>query len=216
MSGTLLDGLYISNNDEMMRTLLLESRIFGVTIYGDSATISNTPLMNILVASPNNPSALLEIVHCTSQMAIGGEKDATYLSSVVRPYITAIKAHANTRHQKHQAVVDLVQYDGANNVKLSGRILARHHPRITVSHGAEHAISLFFKDVFESVKSSSFFCIPSSFCSHTQFPIPNYRLKNTRIYLTSARVAETYRDLYATDSMPCSNITQKSITMGYF
>jgi hypothetical protein len=74
MSGTLLDGLYISNYDEMRRTLLLESRIFGVTIYGDGATITNTPLINILAASPNNPSALLEIVDCTSQMAIGGKK----------------------------------------------------------------------------------------------------------------------------------------------
>ena len=45
MSGTLLDGLYVSNYDEMMRTLLLESRIFGVTIFGDGATITNTPLL---------------------------------------------------------------------------------------------------------------------------------------------------------------------------
>ncbi len=134
----------------------------------------------------------------------------------MRPYITAIKVHANTRLQKHQAVVDLVQYDGANNVQLSSRILARHHPCITVCHGAEHAISLFFKDVFELVKSSLFFRITSSFCFHTQFPIPNYRLKNTRIYLTSARVAETYGYLYATDPMPCLNITQRSTTMGYF
>jgi hypothetical protein len=74
MSGTLLDGLYISNYDEMMRTLLLESRIFGVTIYGDGATITNTPLINVLAASPNNPSALLEIVDCTSQMALGVKK----------------------------------------------------------------------------------------------------------------------------------------------
>jgi hypothetical protein len=216
MSGPLLDGLYVSNYDEMMRTLVLESRISGVTIYGDGATITNTPLINILVASPNNPSALLEIIDCTSQMAMGGKKDVTYLASVVRPYITAIEVHANTRHQKHQAVVDLVQYNGANNVQLSGRILARHHPCITVCHGAEHAISLFFKVVFELVQNSLFFCIPSSFCSHTQFPIPNYRLKNTRIHLTSARVAETYGDVYTMDPIPCSNITQRSITMGYF
>jgi hypothetical protein len=97
MSRTLLDGLYISYYDEMMRTLLLESRIFGVTIYGDGATITNTPLINILAASPNNLSALLEIVDCTSQTAIGVKKDATYLASVVRPYIRVIKAHVNTR-----------------------------------------------------------------------------------------------------------------------
>ncbi len=47
MSGTLLDGLYVSNYNEMMRTLLLESRIFVVTIYGDGATITNTPPINI-------------------------------------------------------------------------------------------------------------------------------------------------------------------------
>ncbi len=45
MSGTLLDGLYISNYDEMMRTILLESRIFGVTIYGDGATSQTPPLL---------------------------------------------------------------------------------------------------------------------------------------------------------------------------
>ncbi len=129
----------------MMRTLLLESRIFGVTIFGDGATITNTPLINILASSPNNLSVLLEIVDCTSQMSIGGKKDATYLASAVRPYISATETHANTRRQKHLAVADLVQCDGTNNVQLSGRILARHHSRITVCHGAEHAISLFSK-----------------------------------------------------------------------
>ena len=43
MSGTLLDELYVTNYDEMIRTLLLESRIFGVTIFGDGATITYTP-----------------------------------------------------------------------------------------------------------------------------------------------------------------------------
>jgi hypothetical protein len=74
MSGPLLDGLYISKYDEMMRTLLLGSRIFGVTMYGDGATITNIPLINMLVAGPNNPSALLEIVDCSIQMAVGGKK----------------------------------------------------------------------------------------------------------------------------------------------
>jgi hypothetical protein len=66
MSGTLLDGLYVSTYDQMTRTLLLESRIFGVTIYGDGVTITNTPLSDILAASPNNSSALLEIIDWTS------------------------------------------------------------------------------------------------------------------------------------------------------
>jgi hypothetical protein len=51
--------------------LLPESKIFGVTIFGDGATITNVPLLNILAAGPNNPFALLEIVDCTGQMAKG-------------------------------------------------------------------------------------------------------------------------------------------------
>ena len=68
MSGTLLDILYDTNKEEMIKNLLLESKIFGVTIFGDGATITNVPLMNILAPSPNNPFALLEIVDCTAKL----------------------------------------------------------------------------------------------------------------------------------------------------
>jgi len=82
MSGPLFDTLYDTNKEEMIKNLLLESNIFGVTIFGDGATITNVPLMNILVASPNNPFELLEIVDCTDQMAKGGKKDAKYLAGL--------------------------------------------------------------------------------------------------------------------------------------
>ena len=129
----------------MIKNLLLESNIFGVTIFGDGVTITNVPLMNILVASPNNPFALLEIVDCTDQMAKGGKKDAKYLSGIVRPLIKSLKARAKSN------IVDLNLFDGASNVQLALRIVARYHLRITVCHGAEHVISLFFSDVYNKV-----------------------------------------------------------------
>ena len=95
MSGPLLDILYDTNKEEMIKNLLLESKIFGVTIFGDGATITNIPLMNILAASPNNPFALLEIVDCTDQMAKGGKKDAKYLSGIVRPLVKWLEAGRN-------------------------------------------------------------------------------------------------------------------------
>ncbi len=52
--GPLLDVLYDTNKEEMIKNLLLESKIFGVTIFGDGATITNVPLMNISAGSPNN------------------------------------------------------------------------------------------------------------------------------------------------------------------
>ena len=39
-------------------------------------------------------------------------------------------------------------FDGASNVQNAGRMLQARHPRITVGHGAEHVVSLFFSDVF--------------------------------------------------------------------
>jgi len=41
--------------------------------------------------------------------------------------------------------------DGTSNVQLAAKIVARYHPRITVCHGAEHVIALFFSDVYNKV-----------------------------------------------------------------
>jgi hypothetical protein len=124
-----------------IKNLLLESKIFGTTIFGAGATITNVPLMNILAASPNNPFALLEIVDCTDQMAKGGKKDAKYLSGIVRPLNKWLEATAKSK------IVDLIMFDGASNVRLAAKIVARYHLRITMCHGAEHVIALFFSDI---------------------------------------------------------------------
>ncbi len=116
-----------------------------MTIFGDGATITNIALMNILATSPSNLFALLEIDDCTDQMAKGGKKDAKYLSGIVRPLIKSLEARAKSK------IVDLIMFDGASNVQLAARIVARYHPRITVCHGAEHVISLFFSDVYNKV-----------------------------------------------------------------
>ena len=40
-------------------------------------------------------------------------------------------------------------FDGASNVQqAAGAILAVDYPSITLAHGAEHVVSLFFEDVF--------------------------------------------------------------------
>ena len=38
-------------------------------------------------------------------------------------------------------------FDGASNVQISGELLKIHHPNISVMHGVEHTVSLFFNDV---------------------------------------------------------------------
>jgi hypothetical protein len=44
-----------------------------------------------------------------------------------------------------------VFFDGASNVQNSGQILQAFNPRITVGHGAEHVVSLFFSDVYRKI-----------------------------------------------------------------
>ena len=66
-------------------------------------------------------------------MAEGRKKDAPYIADLFDPYI-----------QKYNPHVNLVLFDGASNVQKAGDILAVRYPRITVGHGTEHVISLFF------------------------------------------------------------------------
>jgi hypothetical protein len=55
-----------------MSSVLTESEIFGISVFGDDVTIKVIPLINILAASPNNPFALLNIVDCTAYLAEKG------------------------------------------------------------------------------------------------------------------------------------------------
>ena len=57
----------------------------------------------------------------------------------------------NFQNKKHKGIVDLVFFDGASNVQNSEKKIQARHPRITVGHGAEHVVSLFFADVFTKI-----------------------------------------------------------------
>ncbi len=107
-------------------------------------------MLIFLGSSPNNPFALLDIVDCTSKMAKGGKKDAKYIARLLKPTISWIEQTKDPNNQKtdHRGVVDLVLFDGASNVQNAGKLVSITYPHITVVHGAEHVVSLFFKDIF--------------------------------------------------------------------
>jgi hypothetical protein len=132
-----------------MRSLLKESKVFGIALFGNGATIQKVPMMIFLGTSPNNPFALLDIVGCTSEMAKGEKKDAKYIAGLLKPIISQIEETKDPNNQKtdHQGVVDLVLFDGASNVQNAAKLVSIIYPCITVFHGAEHVVSLFFKDI---------------------------------------------------------------------
>ncbi len=82
MAGPFHDDIYQSTYDEQMRSLLKESKDFGIVLFGDGATIQKVPMMIFLGSSPNNPFALLDKVYCTSEMVKGGKRMPNILQGV--------------------------------------------------------------------------------------------------------------------------------------
>jgi hypothetical protein len=62
IGGKYLDAIYETNWKEQMRTLPSEAQVFGLTVFGDGATIKTVPLVNVLAAGVNNLFALLNIL----------------------------------------------------------------------------------------------------------------------------------------------------------
>jgi hypothetical protein len=147
MAGPLLDDIYQSTYDEQMRSLLKESKVFGIALFGNGATIHKVPMMILLGSSP---LALIDMVDCTSEMAKGGKKDAKYIAGLLKPIKSRIEQTQDPNNQKtdHWGVVDLVLFDGASYVQNARKLVSIPYPCITIVHGAEYVVSLFFKDKF--------------------------------------------------------------------
>ncbi len=142
MAGELLDLNHAQYMDRNTDELLQECDAFGLTLFGDGATVKKAPLLNVLASGAYLPSVCLEIVNCSKHMAEGGKKDAKYIASRFDPYITKYETHS-------PHVVDLVIFDGASNVQKAGDVLQAKWNRLSVIHGAEHVMSLFFGDLFK-------------------------------------------------------------------
>ena len=187
MSKDLLDILYDSNWKNQMYSLMSEASIFGLTVFGDGATIKTCPLINILAAGVNNPFALLNVVDCTSHASAGLKKDAKYIARLIHPFIQKMELEVHGLNSLSGAV-DLVFFDGATNVQNAGKILAALHPRISVGHGAEHVVSLFFQ-------------------------ISSQNVTNLSCFQNFVNRARTFGGKQLTSQVLCLNIIVRSITM---
>jgi hypothetical protein len=129
-------NMYIRSTKEV---LLHQAETYGLTLYGDGATVKKMPLINILCAGVDNPAAVLEIVNCSSHLQNGGKKDASYIAGLFNPHLDDL--------DPNKTLVDLLYFDGASNVQKAGSILGAVYPRVTCLHGSEHVVSLFFGDI---------------------------------------------------------------------
>ena len=145
VGGELLDAISDDNWNSSIKDFLKETSVFGSAVIADGATINNVPLFNIIAASPNNPMAILDIVDLSESCARGEEKNASFLATLMKPLIAKLENERNEHGRKLTGIVDLAVFDGAPNIQLAGEMLRVMFPRITVIHGVEHAIDLFFQ-----------------------------------------------------------------------
>jgi hypothetical protein len=91
-----------------MNTLLSEAWVFGVTVFGDGATIKTVQLINLLAACVNNPFALLEVANCTAHLAEGGKKDAKCIAKIIMPVIQQMESEEDMQKKMSPGIVDFV------------------------------------------------------------------------------------------------------------
>ena len=120
MSGALLDANYTSYQTSSLTKLLMNANVFGLGIYGDGATISKIPMMNILAASANNPNCIIDIVDCSRHMSEGGKKDAYYICQQMLPKMRLLDPDKN--------LFDWISFDGASNVQKAGSLIEQYFP----------------------------------------------------------------------------------------
>ena len=105
----LLDINYDSYMEKNRKKLSEDIEIFGLTFYGDGATVRKMPLINILASGGHLHTAVMEIVDATEQVQNSGKKDARYLASLFRPHIDSFE-------KKFPNCIDYCTFDGAGSL----------------------------------------------------------------------------------------------------
>ena len=89
-------------------------------------------------------SVVLNIFDCTVHCKKLKKKYTPYIENLFLPIIKDLEK-SNPDGKSDAGIVDLVLFYGATNVQNAGKIVAMRYPCITVLHGTEHVVTLFFK-----------------------------------------------------------------------
>ena len=142
ISGKYLTAIHESYCREGIKRLVGGGPTFGISIFGDGATICRIPLLNMLGSNPDAPSVMLDVVDCSQHMSKGGKKDAWYIAKKFLPVMKEI--------DPDKQYIDLVVFDGASNIQKAAQLLEEHYPKVTVQTGIEHTVSLIFGRLYHA------------------------------------------------------------------
>ncbi len=135
--------------------LLIDMADFGLTVFGDGATIVKCLLTNILFAGEifcvmyllfchchefhkiffitlfltgsYEYQVLMDVMDLSKHMAEGGIKDAKYLAKQINPVVLLT--------DPHQVLFNTATFDGAGNVQQGGQAIAARFPFVITIYG---------------------------------------------------------------------------------
>ena len=157
VGGPLLDANFTQTSNKNMKGLLKNADTYGLAMLGDGATIAKKPLFNVLATTLGMPPAVLGVHDSTKHLANGGKKDASYIAKQFLPHMEEM--------DETKSKIDLFIVDGASNVQKGGDVVQAVFKRVTVLHGAEHVLALYFDDISKipEIKVSPNYFISMSF-----------------------------------------------------
>ena len=50
------------------------------------------------------------------------------------------------KNEPTESITDIVMFDGALNLQISGQLIKNYYPNLTVIRGVEHTVSIFLND----------------------------------------------------------------------
>jgi len=105
-------------------TLIRNANMFGLSIFGDGATIKKTPMINIMCAGVHNPAAVLDVVDTT-----GKKKDSFYLAGLFLKQVDVLETKFKLKYPGAHGIVDLAIFDGAQSIQNAGVLMGRHYKK---------------------------------------------------------------------------------------
>ena len=120
------------------------ANVFGLSLFGDGATIKRIPMINVMCAGVYNTAAVLDVVDTT-----GKKKDAFYQANLFLEHVDALEKEFIQTYPGNEGAVNLTIFDGAKSIQNAGLLMSQKYHKITTLHGGEHVLALFFKDIFD-------------------------------------------------------------------
>ena len=90
VDSTLLEATFETYYDKEYKKLMEDISIYGASIFGDGVAMKDTPLINEMASSPNNPACNPDIIDCTGHQQSDEEKDAKFFSQEMLKFMTKV------------------------------------------------------------------------------------------------------------------------------